>query len=130
MKITPMELRLPDSGLLLEALLSRLGSPTEMGGGSTVRNATEAQINEAIDAMIRGHIEYVILDDGGPFVQAAGEGPGPYALEHCPGDSESIVEVPGGVDAETMRKVLVAYGRGDLGWRGALAWAPLSDGTR
>lgn len=122
-----MDLRLPESGLLLESLLGRIGaSPMEVSGGSRVGNPTEAQINEAIDAMIRGHMEYVILEDKGQFVQAAGDGAGPYALEHFPGGSESILEVPGGVDADTMRKVLLAYARGDLGWRGALGWAPLA----
>jgi hypothetical protein len=94
-------------------------------GDTTVRGATEAQIAEAIDAMTRGHLEYVILEEAGRFVQAAGEGTGPYALQYFPGGSESMIEVPGGVDAETMRTVLQSYARKDPDWRGALGWTQM-----
>jgi hypothetical protein len=76
--------------------------------------------------MTRGHIEYVILENGDEFLQTAGEGAGPYALELRPDPAHQMLHVPGGVDAETMRTVLLAYRRGDLGWRGALEWGPLT----
>ena len=121
-----MNLRLPGSGSLLESLLNRPGAlPTDTGDGTTLENVTEAQVVQALEAMALGHIEYVILEQGAEFLQAAGEGAGPYALQHSPGVSKSMIEVPGGVGAETMRKVLLAYARGDLGWRGALGWAPM-----
>jgi hypothetical protein len=121
-----MNLRLPASGLLLESLLGRLGaSPMDAAGATTVERPTEAQIVEAIEAMAQGHIECVILEDGDRFLQAAGDGAGPYVLQYSPGGMEAMLQVPGGVDAGMMRTVLLAYARGDLGWRGALGWAPM-----
>jgi hypothetical protein len=66
---------------------------------------------------------YVVLEQDDEFLQAAGDGAGPYALQHSVGDQ--LVEAPGGVDAATMRKVMLAYRRGDPAWRGAIAWAPV-----
>jgi hypothetical protein len=120
-----MDLRLPPSGLLLDSLLGGLGTTAGSAGDTTIRTPTAEQLAAAIDAMTKGYMEYVILEDRGQFVQAAGEGGGPYALQHFPGGSDAMLEVTGGVDAETMRKVLEAYRRGDMGWRGALAWVPM-----
>ena len=121
-----MNLRLPASGTLLESLLNRPGAPpTDVADGFTVENVTEGQVGEALEAMAAGHVEYVILEAGDAFLQAAGEGAGPYALQYSPGAGAAMLEVPGGVGAETMRKVILAYARGDLGWRGALGWAPM-----
>ena len=121
-----MNLRLPVSGSVLESLPNRPGaSPTDMADSTTLENVTEAEVVQAVDEMPRGHIEYVILEDGAKFLQAAGEGAGPYALQYSPGADGAMIEVPGGVDADTMRKVPLGYARGDLGWRGALGWAQL-----
>jgi hypothetical protein len=37
-----------------------------------------------------------------------------------------MFEVRGGVDRTTMRRVLVSYRGGEVGWRGSLAWAPMA----
>jgi hypothetical protein len=120
-----MNLRLPASGLLLESLLGGLGTPGIEPGNTTVRHPTPDQLSAAIEAMAGGHMEYVILEEGGQFLQAAGDGNGPYALQYFAGAGEPIIEVPGGVDAETVRTVLAAYLRGEPAWRGALAWQPV-----
>ena len=121
-----MQMRLPSSGFVIESILSGLGaSASNPAGGSTTDAVTEAEIGAALDAMARGDIEYVILEHGDQFLQAAGDGAGPYALEFRAGAAEGMIEVPGGVDQDLMRTVMLAYGRGDLGWRGALAWTPM-----
>ena len=119
-----MDMRLPESGSLLESILSGLGRTTNDGEGLAVPAVTEAQLVEAVTAMTRGDIEYVILEDGEAFLQAAGEGAGPYALQFSPASGD-MTGVPGGVDEPTLRAVLVAYRRGDAGWRGTTKWAAL-----
>ena len=122
-----MNLRLPASGSLVEVLFDRLAaSPTDPTGSTPIENVTDADVLSAIDAMQRGDIEYVILENGDEFLQAAGEGNGPYALEVSTDTAGLMVGVRGGVDAETMRKVFLAYLRRDPAWRGALEWKAMS----
>ena len=121
-----MNLRLPASGSLFESIIGRLGaSPIDTAGDMTLEDASERELAAALDSMERGHIEYVIIESGDAFLQAAGEGPGPYAIQFRADSADRLLDVPGGVDAETMRTVLLAYRRGDLGWRGALEWRAL-----
>ena len=120
-----MDMRLPDSGSLLGTILGGLGRTTNDGEGVAVPAVTEAQLVEAVTAMTRGDIEYVILEDGEAFLQAAGEGTGPYALQFSSGGDAAMTEVPGGVDEPTLRAVLEAYRRGDAGWRGTCRWSTL-----
>lgn len=119
-----MNLRLPESGSLVESLLGRLGaSPNDPASGTVVEHVSEADITAALDALVRADIEFVILEHGDEFLQAAGAGTGPYALQFSPDATGSLQEVPGGVDAETMRSAVMAYGRGEAGWRGGLGWS-------
>jgi hypothetical protein len=119
-----MDLRVPDSGSLLGSLLSGLGRSLEEGGDLALPAVTAPQLDEAIAAMTRGDIEYLILEDGGAFLQAAGDGDGPYALQVDPGDG-GLLEVPGGVSAAQMRAALLSYRAGEPGWRGPHRWAPI-----
>jgi hypothetical protein len=86
---------------------------------------SEAQLVDALDAMTRGDIEYVILESGDDFLQAAGDGAGPYALQFSQGTAGVMEEVRGPVDAFAVRAVLVAYHRGDPRWRGSHEWAAI-----
>jgi hypothetical protein len=115
-----MNLRLPESGLL-ESLLNGLGEAH--GGG--VDSVTTAQLIEAMAAMERGDIEYVILENGDEFLQAAGIGEGPYALEFSPSSGGAMEEARGGVDARTARAVFLAYHRNDPAWRGQCVWSAM-----
>ena len=116
-----MDLRWPDSGSLLDALFSDAGHPAPSESGS-LAGVTVAQLDEAIAAMQRGDIEYVILEDGQRFMQAAGEGDGPYQVQ-VTHDGETMHDVDGGADAETMQRILRAYLHGDDAWRHA-PWVP------
>ncbi len=120
-----MHMRLPESGSLIASVAAGLGHATADGTGIAVDAVTEPQLVEALDALVRGDIEYVIVEDGDAFLQAAGEGAGPYALQFSPASGDGMVEVPGGVDGTSMRVALLAYRRGEAGWRGAHPWSAL-----
>ena len=79
-----MFMRLPDSGSLLGSIVNGLGHTVADGNGIAIDAVTEAQLGEALTAMASGDLEYVILEDGDAFVQAAGDGAGPYALQFSP----------------------------------------------
>ena len=120
-----MQMRLPESGSLIAAVLGGLGHAVADGEGIAVDQVGEAQLAEALAALSRGDIEYVILEAGDEFLQAAGEGDGPYALQFNPAGGDGLLEVPGGVDGAALRTALLAYHRGDPAWRGALRWSAL-----
>jgi hypothetical protein len=118
-----MILRLPSTGSLLGSLLDNLGASfVEPSADATVGDVSEPHLLEALDALERGDIEYVVLEHGDEFVQAAGAGDGAYVLQAGSAATEARFEVPGGVDGPTLRRALVGYRRGDPQWRGALIW--------
>jgi hypothetical protein len=119
-----MIMRVPGSGTILGSLLGGLGSATPSGDDCVVDNVNDGQVAAAFEAMERGDIEYVTLESGNEFLQAAGEGAGPFALQFQPTSGE-MQEVRGGVDAATARAALLAYCRGDGGWRGTSTWSAL-----
>jgi hypothetical protein len=119
-----MLMRLPDSGSLLGSIVNGLGHTTADGSGIAIDAVGAAQLAEALTAMASGDLEYVILEDGGAFVQAAGEGTGPYALQFSPA-SGLMEEVPGGVTDDAMRGALLAYRRGDPSWRRPFSWSAM-----
>ena len=117
-------MRLPDSGSVLESILGDLGRAPADGTGVWVAAVTDTQVAGAIDAMGRGDIEYVILEDGGEFLQAAGDGDGPYALQFSSASS-GLQEVAGGVNVEAVRSAFAAYRRGERTWRDRFRWSPV-----
>jgi len=120
-----MNLRLPDSGSLLGALLDTIAETSELHSGDrVVASVTPAQLDEALAALTRSDIEYVVLEDGDRFLQAAGDGDGPYDVQVEDG-SGTMREIAGGTDAPTMRRVMQAYLAGDTGWRDA-AWTAVA----
>ena len=120
-----MLMRLPDSGSLLGSIVNGVGHTVADGNGIGIDTVTEAQLGEALTAMASGDLEYVILEDGDAFVQAAGEGAGPYALQYSPASGVGMEEVRGGVTEGAMRAALLAYRRGDPRWRGPFEWSAM-----
>jgi hypothetical protein len=113
-----MDLRLPGSGSMLEVLLDNLGkTAADPTGASVVSSVSEEQLERALDALERGEIEYIILEDGEAFLQAAGDGAGPYAVQFSPGTGQDLIEISAGADVNTMRETLRRYRRGDPAWR-------------
>jgi hypothetical protein len=122
-----MDLRLPSSGGLIESLLDGLGrSASDSAGGTIVSGVTAPQLDQALDALRQGHIEYVILEHGDTFLQAAGEGDGPYHVQFSPGPAGPMLEIRGGVRAERMRSILREYLQSRDFWRTGPEWSPLT----
>ena len=116
-----MNLRLPESGSLVESLLNSLGrTVADAQAGSTVPGVTEPQLTTALDALVRGDIEFVVLEDGDDFLQAAGESP--FALQHNDGKTSTMSAAAGGVDERTLRAAFSAYLHGDPRWRTLCRW--------
>jgi hypothetical protein len=116
-RVSHVDLRTPDTGGLIGYLLSSAGRTglEEFSRSETIGGATEADLLGALDFMAEGNIEYVILEEGERFLQAAGDGDGPYQLEYC----------PGGADRAGVRDALSSFLRGDTAWQTDREWAPL-----
>ncbi|HTV02755.1 MAG TPA: hypothetical protein VMF13_19555 [Luteitalea sp.] len=120
-----MHLRLPDSGSLIQALFSPSGDAAQPPSADVVDDVTPEQLAAAIAAMVRGDIEYLGLEHGAGFLQAAGEGEGPYEVQ-VTRDGDIFHDVAGGADKDTMTRIVTAYLRRDPSWRDA-PWAPPLD---
>jgi hypothetical protein len=118
-----MRLRVPDGGSLIDALLGSLGDPSPAASGDLgIDDVSAAQLTDALAALVRGDVEYVILEDGDDFFQVAGQGEGPYAVEFS--QQGQLREIAGGTDVTAMHSLVTAYHRGDQIWRSA-NWTPV-----
>lgn len=90
-----------------------------------VENVKEDQLAQALNALEAGHIELVILEDGAEFLQIAGGGEGPYALQFSPSAPEGMLVVPKGVTRDGARSAMSSFLRGDGEWREVGVWEPL-----
>jgi hypothetical protein len=124
--IGAMNMRLPEESSWLEALSGGTNAPGAPVSGNTVDEVTEAQLIAALEAMVTGDIEYVILEHGDAFLQSAGAGDGPYQLEFRANSDAPSVEVEGGVNRTGVRQVMLAYRRGDANWRQPFAWTAMA----
>ncbi len=90
-------------------------------------DATERDIHHAFDNDAeRG--EYIILTaPDGSFMQAAGEGKGPYVVEHRDGRSGGHFVAQGEFSKEEVRTAFLQYLRGDESWRAGNDWRPLEE---
>ena len=120
-----MDMKLPGSGSWLDGLLGDSTGALTDTTGVVVSAVTEPQLSGAIDAMVRGEIEFVILEDGDAFMQSAGQDNGPYELNYRTADDETLYEVPGGVTAAAMRTALLSYRRDEASWHAAHRWSPV-----
>lgn len=116
-----MEIHVP-GGNFLDILLDT--NAAYQGPSDTViPNASEDQLTDALTAMERGEIEYVILQDGDHFLQAAGDAKTSYSLEYNDGSDKiqyraSNTKIPGAQVADTFR----AYLKRDAEWKTKFSW--------
>jgi hypothetical protein len=87
--------------------------------------ATPERLGQALDALAQGRIEFVGLGEGDQFVQAAGQGEGPYLLQYQPPGGGAMVHVPAGADRATVVRVFHQVLAGDPAWHQGLTWQPL-----
>jgi hypothetical protein len=122
-----MELRLP-SGSAFDSVLDTR-SIVDAAGHSVVDEPTEEDVQAAVAAMGDGYVEFVILASAdGVFVQAAGDGDGPYALQRCDGDADAMRQAEGAVDRATVLHTLLAFRAGDPTWDAEQEWVALGGG--
>ncbi len=119
----PMELRVPSGGSIFDVFgADALSSVSGVGTDAAIAAVTPAQLDDALGALERGAIEYVVLADDPTFVQVAGSGSGPYQLEYNPGQVEHQVRVPEGVGISDVHLVLHAYLAGNPAWAQSFTW--------
>lgn len=111
-------MRIPGGFSLFESLLA---SDDQFVArlGNEIPDVSEGDLDLALEALRRGDIEFITLIDGDEMTQAAGEGDGPYYLEHQPtpdGPLTSVDNAPFEVVAVTLR----SYRAGDDGWKKVL----------
>ena len=94
------------------------------GGHAVTHNATEDDLIDALAAMERGDIEYVILEDpaNNMFMQAAGDGHSGYALQYNPGADDSMFQARGKMSGTQITDAFVAFLNKDISWRTSLVW--------
>jgi hypothetical protein len=119
-----VELRIPGGADLLSIFGVDLSDLAHGPGDTAVDDVTPERLDQAIDSMARGHLEYVGLHEGPTFLQAAGEGAGPYVIELHPDAGDAYVHVPEGVTPEAVRYALHGFLQHDPTWMQAFPWQP------
>lgn len=86
---------------------------------------SETQLREAF-ADDKGRGEFVILSqEPGVFIQAGGEGEGPYVLEYRDGDDDHHFSVGDTIRKEDVLRAFLWYLAGDARWRSEFLWQKL-----
>lgn len=122
-----MQLVLPGGGGLFS--LEDLFSDGSYLDSSNVAypNATEEQLIEALAALERGDIEFVIVqDDRTPrFIQTSGGPAEGYYLQYSEGQDDSMFEVQGTLSGADVTAALAAFLNRDPAWRTMHEWRPV-----
>lgn len=93
-------------------------------GGGVKANATEDDLIDALAAMERGDLEYVILEDNASkmFMQAAGEARSGYDLEYNNGVDDSMFRAQGKISGAQVTDAFTAFLNRDVAWRTMFVW--------
>lgn len=116
-----MELHLPGGSNLFDALFETK-SAYQGSNDDVIPDADEAQLLEALAALERGEVEYVVLSDGARFMQAAGDARSGYVLEYNDGADDAMMHAQGKITGAQVVDAMQAYLRRDDAWRGAFRW--------
>ncbi len=97
----------------------------ETQGGMYSGIAKESDIIAAfVDDKKRG--EFVILSKSEQvYIQAAGEGFGPYTLEYRDGDEDHHFQCTKELSKPDVQSAFIGYLKGDRSWKSNLQWKPL-----
>jgi len=100
----------------------------ETQGGMYSGIAKESDIIEAFeDDKKRG--EFVILSQSEQvYIQAAGEGFGPYNLEYRDGDEDHHFQCTQELSKSDVQSAFIGYLKGDRSWKTNYEWKPLDIG--
>ena len=70
--------------------------------------------------------EFIILSQGEEvYIQAAGEGFGPYTLEYRDGDEDNHFQCTRELSKPEVQSAFIGYLKGDPSWKSNLEWKPL-----
>lgn len=100
----------------------------EMGHAVT-HNATEDNLIEALAALERGDIEYVILEDAASkmFMQAAGDARSGYDLQYNNGADDAMFQAQGKMSGAQITDAFLAFLSKDMAWRTRISWERYRD---
>jgi hypothetical protein len=98
-------------------------------GHAPIENPSAEQLAGAVDAMGSCGIEFVILEEGEEFLQAAGSGRDGYALQWSTGDPATMRTAAPAADLATVRSALSAFRSRDRTFEEMVVWAPLDLGS-
>ncbi len=88
-------------------------------------DATEADIRQAF-ADDAGRGEFIILSESDEvFLQASGEGGGPYALEYRQGSADRHFRCTRDLTKTEVERAFLQYLNRDPGWKNDFPWQPL-----
>ena len=94
----------------------------ETASGSSCDSVTEADLVSLFDREW-GADEFAILaQEGEVYIQAAGEGDGPYVLEYRDGDEGSHFECARTLSKAEVRSAFMKYLKGDGSWKSDFEW--------
>lgn len=95
---------------------------------TNIENATEDDIRRIFeDEALRG--EFVTLAREDEFyIQAAGEGDGPYTLEYRDGSEQKHFQAKGDATKEQVLRAFLQYRRGSSEWKRDFTWEVISSG--
>lgn len=116
-----MDIHIPDGNNFIDILVS---ADTAYRGenDAVIPNADETKLNDALAALERGEVEYVVLSDGARFMQAAGDARSGYVLEYNDGADDAMMHAQGKITGAQIVDAMQAYLRRDDTWRGAFRW--------
>jgi hypothetical protein len=111
-----MEMHLPGGSSWFDEFFDDGHDAYDGGDQAIVNDVSVEELTEALQAMQRGDVEYVTLVHGDEFAQAAGDGDGPYLLEHNASPRGPVTSVSN-APFDVVTAVLTSYRSGDGAWR-------------
>lgn len=117
-----MELHLPGGGGFLDALLDT-NQAYEGPSDTVIPNATHENLTDALAMLERGDSEYLILQDGDRFIQAAGDSTSGYTLEYNEGSTNTQFRATNPkLSAAQITDAFGSYLAHDPSWETRFSW--------
>lgn len=117
-----MEIRVPGGSNFVDILFSTnmaYDGPTD----AVIPDADTTKLMDALAAMERGEIEYVVLSDDARFMQAAGDARSGYVLEYNDGsDKEQFRATRQHIQGEEIAAAFRSYLNRDATWKTLFSW--------
>ncbi len=106
----------------MDLLLSGGSGEVNAMGHAVTPEATENDLSEALAALERGEVEYVVLMDGARFMQAAGDARSGYVLEYNSDADDTLFRAQGEITGAQIVDAFAAFLNHDPVWRTTFAW--------